>query len=211
MEESGQQGCYVLLSVSGNFAVEKENMKTVKIFMAAALAAFLFVSCSEKKPSTDIITHKEKSKVPTEPVKMQDYDHAETVEWLGKEYKISISRRAENDSSIVEDDSGSKYHNNRITVRITRPDGTDFFDKTFTKNDFASVVNADYRRKSTLLGIVVDHVEGGNLYLAASVGSPDALSDEYVPLIITVSRTGGVSMAKDNRPDSGGERAEEDV
>jgi len=179
--------------------------------MAVAMAAFLLASCGDKKVSTDIITHKERSKAPAKPVKMQDYDHAETVEWLGKEYKISISRRAENDSSIVVDDSGSKYYNNRITVRITRPDGTDFFDKTFTKADFASVVNADYRQKSTLLGIVVDHVEGGNLYLAASVGSPDVLSDEYMPLIVTVSRTGGVSMAKDDRPDAGGERAEEDM
>lgn len=175
------------------------------------MAVFLAVACSEKKASTDIITHKETQKAPTEPVKMQNYDRAETVEWLDKQYKVNISRRPESDSSVIADDSGSKYHNNRITVRITRPNGTEFFDKTFTKADFATVVSADYRQKSTLLGIVVDHAEGDNLYLAASVGSPDALSDEYLPLIITISRTGGISVAKDNRPDEAEEQAEKDI
>lgn len=186
-------------------------MKVLNILVALTIIASLITSCREKKPTTDIITHKEVKKAPSEPINMQNYDHSETVEWLGKEYRVNISRRAESDSSLVQDDSGNKYHNNRITVRITRPDGSDFFDKTFTKADFTSVVSSDYRQKSTLLGIVVDHAEGSNLYLAASIGSPDALSDEYLPLLITVSRTGGISIAKDNRPDEANEKAEEDV
>lgn len=186
-------------------------MRNISIFITVAIAVFLTASCKEKKTTTDIITHKEAKKAPVNPAKMQNYDHSETVEWLGKQYTVNISRRAENDSSLVQDDSGNKYHNNRINVRITRSDGSDFFDKTFTKDDFASVVSSDYRQKSTLLGIVVDHAEDNSLYLAASIGSPDALSDEYVPLIITVSRTGSVSVAKDNRPDAGSIQAEEDI
>lgn len=186
-------------------------MKVVNILVAFAVTAFLVASCGEKKPTTDIITHKEAKKAPAEPIKMQDYDHTETVDWLDKQYQVSISRRVDTDSALVQDDNGNKYRNNRITVRITRPDGSNFFDKTFTKADFASVVSTDYRRDNTLLGIVVDHTEGGNLYLAASIGSPDALSDEYMPLLITVSRTGSVTIANDNRPDEASKQAEEDI
>lgn len=202
-----------LYSPCAIFASEKKQcrMKVLGILIASAIMVTLAMSCGEKKSTTDIITHKETKKAPATPIMMQNYDHSETVEWLGKQYRVNISRRAEGDSSLVQDDSGNKYHNNRITVRITRPDGSDFFDKTFTKADFTSVVSSDYRQKSTLLGIVLDHAEGGNLYLAASIGSPDALSDEYLPLLITVSRTGGISIAKDNRPDEANEQAEEDI
>jgi len=185
-------------------------MRNISVFVAVAMAVLLAASCGERKVPTDIITHKEAGKVSVSPMRMQNYDHSETVEWFGRQYTVSVSRRAESDSSLVQDDSGNKYHNNQINVRITRPDGSDFFDKTFTKADFASVVSSSYRQKSTLLGIVVDHAEGSSLYLAASVGSPDALSDEYLPLIITISRTGGISVAKDNRFDAGSVQAGED-
>ena len=54
-----------------------------------------------------------------------------------------------------------------------------------------------------LVGIVLDHAEGDHLRFAASVGSPDKLSDEYVPLKMTLSRTGGVSIARDTQLDTG--------
>lgn len=177
-------------------------MKSTNMLFVLALAAVLVASCGEKKQTNDIITHKEVKKAPAKPMRMQDYNHSEKVAWLGTEYTVSIGRRAENDSSLVADDAGNKYHNNRITVRIVRPDGSEFFDRTFTKHDFANVVGADYLSKSTLLGIVVDSVDGNGMRLAASVGSPDALSDEYVPLIITVSRTGSISIEKDTRPET---------
>ena len=179
--------------------------------MPLALSAFVATACSEKKPDKDIITHKEVKKAPAKPTRMQNYDHTESVEWLGKKYTVTVSRRAENDSLPVVDEAGNKYHNNRITVRITRDDGSEFFDRTFTKADFTAVAGADYCKKSTLLGIVVDNSKGENLSLAASIGSPDVLSDEYMPLLITISRTGAINIVKDTRPDDAEERAEDDI
>ena len=141
-------------------------------------------------------------KAPASPVKMQDYNHRESVNWLGQQYGITINRRADTLLPLVTDDGGGKYYDNRIEVRVTRPDGSVFFNRAFTKTDFAAQVGDDYIKKSALLGIVIDRVEGENVVLAASVGSPDVLSDEYVPLLITVSRTGGVSISKDTRLDS---------
>ena len=56
---------------------------------------------------------------------------------------------------------------------------------------------------SALLGIVFDKAEGDNLVFAASVGSPDRMSDEYVPLVLKISRFGDVRISKDTQMDTG--------
>lgn len=177
-------------------------MKFASILLTATLISFAFVSCNEKKQSTDIITHKAVKKEPAHPTKMQDYEHPDNVEWLGKTYKVSISRHSDTQLPIITDESGSKYYDNKITVIVSRPDGTEFFNRTFTKEDFKNQIDESYLSKSALLGMVIDSAEGDNLKLAASVGAPDVLSDEYVPLIISISRLGNVSIQKDNRLDS---------
>ena len=149
--------------------------------------------------SKDIIAKKTVRKAPAAPVKMQDYDHRDAVEWQGKQYTVSISRRADTSLPMITDDIGNKYYDNKITVRVTRPDGTVFFDKTFGKTDFSSVISEKYMKKSALLGIVVDPSANSRLVLAASVGAPDVLSDDYVPLLITLSRMGNISIEKDTR------------
>lgn len=180
----------------------KLEMKIIPTLLIASVVALSVVACGNKKQNNDIIAKKPAVKAPASPVKMQDYNHRESVNWLGQQYGIAISRRADTSLPLVTDDGGGKYYDNRIEVRVTRPDGSVFFDRAFTKTDFAAQVGDDYIKKSALLGIVIDRVEGENVVLAASVGSPDVLSDEYVPLLITVSRTGGVSISKDTRLDS---------
>ena len=176
-------------------------MKLIRTLIAASAAALVFAACGEKKQSKVIITKKPEVKAPTAPVRMQDYDHRDAVDWLGRQYSVAVSRRADTSLPIVTDDAGGKYYDNKISVSVTRPDGTLFFDRTFTKADFTQQVGASYLEKSALLGIVVDGAEGDNLVLAASVGAPDVLSDDYVPLLITISRMGGVSIEKDTRLD----------
>lgn len=174
-------------------------MKINYPLLLIAAAAIAFSACSEKKPTNNIIAKKTVTKAPAAPVKMQDYDHRDAVEWQGKQYAVSISRRADTSLPMITDDTGSKYYDNKITVRVTRPDGTTFFDRTFGKADFSGVIGENYMKKSALLGIVVDHADGESLVLAASVGAPDVLSDDYVPLLITLSRMGNVSIEKDTR------------
>jgi hypothetical protein len=48
------------------------------------------------------------------------------------------------------------------------------------------------------------------MYFAASVGSPDKLSDEYIPLVVKVSRTGNASVLKDAQFDSGSSQQKSD-
>lgn len=172
--------------------------------------ALAVASCSEKKASTDIIAPKPVKKTPSAPVKMQASDHQETVDWVGSEYTVSIKRRVDESLPMIDDGSGNRYFDNTIEVKVMRKDGSEFFSKTFKKTDFASQVGEDYMKKSAMLGIVLEKAEGDNLTFAASVGSPDVLSDEYIPLVITLSRMGNISIQKDSRLDSSEENAEDD-
>lgn len=174
-------------------------MKIKYPLLLMAAMAIAFSACNEKKPTKDIIAKKTVTKAPSTPVKMQNYDHRETVEWLGNKYSVTITRRADTALPVISDDGGNKYYDNKISVKVERQDGSVFFDKTYTKSDFSSQVSENYMKKSALLGIVVDHADGNNLVFAASVGAPDVLSDDYMPLLITLTNTGGTSIEKDTR------------
>ena len=64
---------------------------------------------------------------------------------------------------------------------------------------------------------MLDRADGDNLIFAASVGSPDVLSDEFIPMVLTVTRMGDVSIKRDTTMDTSNgqdqnddEEAEED-
>lgn len=183
--------------------MQKMKINHVAIAFAAGLMAFGLVACKEKKVQTDIITTKpvvEKAK-PTQV--MGDYEQTVPVDWVGSTYQVVTRRAADKTLPVIDEGQGEKYYDNRITVRIVRKDGSEFFARTFTKDDFASCVSASYRQNSALLGIVFDKAETDHLVFAASVGSPDQSSDDYVPLLVRVSRYGDVSMSKDTQLDTG--------
>ena len=87
-------------------------------------------------------------------------------------------------------------------MRILRSDGSEFFSRTFTKADFKPYVDNAYYKDGALLGIVFDKAQGSQLRFAASVGSPDKSSDEYVPLVLTVNNQGAVAISRDTEADA---------
>lgn len=172
----------------------------------AGIMAGAFVSCKEKQPSPDIIITKPVEKVkPKTTQKMGDYEQTIEVAWVGAKYNVAVARKADTSLPIVDDGAGNKYYDNKISVRIIRQDGSEFFNRTFSKQDFLSYVDDIYKKNSALLGIVLDKAEGDYVWFAASVGSPDRNSDEYVPLVMKVSRFGDVSISKDVQLDTVGD------
>ena len=106
-------------------------------------------------------------------------------------------RRHTSDSlSVVTDNNGKRYRNNVIKMKITRADGSVFFEKNFTKNLFDSYVDEAYLSKNVILGLVFNDADASGLHFLGSVGSPDELSEEYIPFIVTISRMGDVSVEK---------------
>ena len=177
--------------------------KSAITLLVAALATITIVSCKEKKTSEHIITTKpvEEAKKPTQEI--GNYDMTTPVDWVGSTYQVVVERKADHSLPLADDGQGNKYFDNRISLKILRKDGSVFFNRVFTKNDFSRYVDALYQKNSALLGIVLDRAETDHLIFAASVGSPDKMSDEYVPLVMKISRFGDVSISKDTQMDTG--------
>ena len=181
----------------------KTQKMITRVFAASALCTALltFAACSSKPKTNDIIAKKPVKTAPKPTQDMGDYNQSRSVEWLGSTYSVNVARKADRSLPLAVDESGNKYFDNRITLTILRSDGSEFFKRTFSKSDFNEYVDDSYKG-GALLGIVLDRAEGDNIYFAASIGSPDKMSDNYVPLVLKISRVGGVSISKDTKLDT---------
>ena len=176
-------------------------MKKIQL-LTALLIAVLAISCGKKKESQNIIVPTIEKEKPKAPIRMQPYDQKQDVEWLTKGYQVIINRQADDSLRMVQDETGQKFVDNRITLRILRSDGSTFFNRSFTKAAFENYLDDDYRRTGILEGFVYDKVEGAQMVFAASVCHPQ--TDEYIPLVVTVSSQGEVGIRRDTEMDTYG-------
>lgn len=193
------------------FARMKDCIKKSKILCCAIIGIMsaAVASCGDKPKSGDIIVKKQAKVVRKQTQEMSPYEQKRNVQWLGATYKVCIERKADRSLAQAVDEQGNKYYDNRITVRILRADGSVFYDRTFTKADFDGYVSS-INSKGALLGVVFDRTDGESLRFAASVGSPDRMSDEYDPLVVSISRTGGTAISKDEKLDTTSDETEEE-
>ena len=174
-------------------------MKKIQL-LAALLMAVLAISCGKKKESKDIIVPTAEVVKPKAPISMQPYSQQQEVAWLDKSYQVFINRVADDSLRMVQDETGQKFVDNRITLRVVRADGSVFFKKVFTKATFDAQLDDDYRQTGILEGLVFDKVDGKNLVFAGSVSHPQ--TDEYIPLVVTVSNFGKVTIKRDDLMDT---------
>ena len=170
------------------------NYKSV---LALAFVGLITVSCGKKKQHDDIIVQETETPQPQGPIRMQDYKDVKDIQWLGKQYQIEVTRTADDSLKLVKDETGQQFVDNRITLRVIRTDGSIFCTKTFTKSAFDGCLDDDYRKTGILEGFVFDKAEGNQLFFAASVCHPQ--TDEYIPMVVTVSNFGDVGIAKDQQ------------
>ena len=174
-------------------------MKKIQL-LAALLMAVIAISCGKKKESKDIIVPTAEVVKPKAPISMQPYSQQQEVAWLDKSYQVFINRVADDSLRMVQDETGQKFVDNRITLRVVRADGSVFFKKVFTKSSFDAQLDDDYRQTGILEGLVFDKVDGNNLVFAGSVSHPQ--TDEYIPLVVTVSNFGNVTIKRDDQMDT---------
>ena len=171
------------------------QMKKHLLALVTMSVAICLASCGGKKEKTDIIARKPIVVRAKETRAMGDHRESRKVQWIGASYTVDTEFKADKSLPLISDGE-QKYYDNRATVKILRKDGTVFFNRTFSKADFINHIDASYKG-GALLGVVYDKCDGDNMYFAASVGSPDKSSDEYVPLVVKISRFGDVSIKKD--------------
>ncbi|MGN1262734.1 MAG: DUF4738 domain-containing protein [Prevotella sp.] len=184
-------------------------MKTIQTFLIIGTAACIMASCSGKKTDDNIITKKIEKEMPSAPIKMQEYEQTKDVEWIGNTYRCEIERTPDDSLAMVKDENGQLFVDNRIALAVKRSDGSVFFKRTFTKKDFNSCLDDDYRNTGILEGLVFDRAEGDNIYFAASVSHPQ--TDEYIPLVLRLNRMGNVEISRDTQLDISAIEEEEDI
>ena len=131
---------------------------------------------------------------------MQKYTDERDVQWIGKTYHVSVHREPCDTLPLVKDETGQQFVDNIFTLSVTRSDGSVFYSRKFTKEHFAQYVTPDYRKTGILEGIVFDKVDGDWLEFGASVGHPQ--TDEYIPLIVRLSRMGVLEVKQDTELDT---------
>ena len=172
-----------------------------------ALALCSVAACKKERKSNDIITKMAPHpKVPTGPKSLSDFKYEKKVEWMGGTYTITIHRYADKDLELAVDEDGRKYYDNKVQLSIKRPDGTTFYDRTFTKNDFKEFTNNHYGEHGSLVGFMFDHAEGDALRFGVSVGSPDPNSDEYVPMDFVIDKSCRVRISNATELDTGSDQ-----
>ena len=165
--------------------------------MALAFVGLITTSCGKKKQHDDIIVQETEAPQPQAPIRMQDYKDVKDVQWLGKQYQIEVSRTACDSLAMVKDETGQQFVDNRIVLKVIRQDGSVFCTKTFTKAAFNACLDDDYRKTGILEGFVFDKAEGNHLFFAASVCHPQ--TDEYIPMVVTLSNFAEVGISKDQQ------------
>ena len=175
-------------------------MRNIIPTLAIGLMAAAVCGCGGKKETDTIITTKVEKAKPTAPIRMQDYTQERKFEWNGSEMTSEIRRTADDSLAMVADETGQKFVDNRIELVVRRADGSTFFKKTFTKNTFDKHLDDDYRQTGILEGLVFDRVKGSTLRFAASVSHPQ--TDEYIPLVVSVTRAGQMSIERDTQLDT---------
>jgi len=177
-------------------------MRKLAYFFATIILLSGLSACKKKQDTTIIISRDSTEVKPMETIALKPYSQTyPPVEWLDRKFTVSVDFKADKSLPKVMDGE-QEYYDNRIHVTIKREDGSKFFDRDFTKADFARYLDGDFKKNGALLGVAFDKVDGNTLLFAASVGSPDELSDEYVPFCLKVTKAGGVSISKDTQLDT---------
>ena len=169
------------------------------VFTLLALSA-LTTACGGKKQSSDIIAPRVVKSAPKGPITMQGYTDERDVPWLGKNYRVVIVRAACDTLPLVKSEDGQKYVDNMFSLRVIRPDGSVAISHTLTKGQLSDYLDDDFRRTGVFEGLVFDRVEGDELVFAASVGHPQ--TDEYIPLVLNLTRMGILSIKRDTQLDT---------
>ncbi len=168
----------------------------LRTIIIALLALICIVSCKKKEQEEDIIVEKVIEKPQEGPESMPEDKQTGSVSWISNsEYSYAITRKADKELPIVKNHD-KEYYDNSVDVVITRADGSKFFEKKFSKTNFAPALPKEFKENGVLLGISFEKAEGNYLMFVVSVGSPDETNEEFYYARLKISNLAVTSAEK---------------
>lgn len=130
------------------------------------------------------------------PQRMVVSENKEYIDLRGKKYQSKVVRRPDENLPQVRNEEGLTFVDNTVVLQLVC-EGKTLVNKSFTKQDFASLVEPSFLKNAILEGIVYDKTTSQGIHYAASVGYPE--TDLYQPIRLIISPSGTISMAKEEQ------------
>lgn len=168
----------------------------MRIILLLVMVLIAVVSCNKKEQQEDIIVEKVIEKPQNGPESMADDEQIGKIYWInGAVYNCIIKREPKKDLPVV-NNHGTQYYDNAIQLTVKRSDGSVFFEKTFTKANFAPVLPKESKENGVLLSMNFEKVAGNELLFIISVGSPDETNEEFYYAKMALSNHGATRAMK---------------
>ncbi len=165
-------------------------------YVLVGLILCLAMSCSSsasKKQENVRVLMKDSAETNV-PQKMPTTEFKTNFVHKGKEYTSLITRQPDEEQPFIKNQQGDVFVDNSITLRITSANKT-IVNKTFTKKDFASIIDSRFMKHAILEGLIYDGTTPEGFVYIASVSYPQ--SDLYVPIKLTIGTEGNIRMTKE--------------
>ena len=168
------------------------NVMCIKTsFTLIVLCLLLFTSCGGSKRSDEIIVERDQVEEHRPGViGMAANTQSDSVDWVSDSKYTYIITRAKDTSLPKVKNHDQDYYDNVINLVIKRGDGSVYFEKTFNKKNFESVVPKSFYESGVLLGMNFYKAEGNYLKFVTSIGSPDENNEEFYLILLTVDNVG---------------------
>lgn len=194
-------------------------MKKLTLILFSTLAILFLglnlASCKKEKKE-DIIIVKAPDKPedikPQGPISRDSITEETTVQWGEAQYKVVVTRRPDKALEMIENgDTGEKYYDNAVTIKVVREDNTVAITKNYTKEAFKQNISKEAFPRYSLLNVRCEEENNplnGKLNFIVAVGDPDDCTDDYVTLQMLMTKTGEVSVKQYIIDEKTGEEAD---
>jgi hypothetical protein len=170
-------------------ADKKMSMKKSFCFTLLFAITFLLLACANGTSGNETkqlqIIHLNNSS--PEERRAEVFQDTQIITFNHTEYNSYITRTPNDSLPYVTDKDGITYVDNAITLRIIQGN-VPIFNHTFTKKSFASLVDDEFLRETTLEGMVYDKITPEGIKYAVSLCYPQ--TDLYMPISITIDTHG---------------------